>query len=159
MNTKLATVTRALTVLLIVAFCVICAAFFTNFMEHIDGYIADFGHRETVHTVIYAYGALVTLPCVAILIMSFGLSSAVANDRVFTLETAALLSRISAILFADCVLFLVSVIALFFVGEFTVSPLLALIDLIGYGLSILLRVLAGYIRRAAMLKEEADATL
>lgn len=159
MNIKLSIVTRAVTVLLIVAFFVICISFFPNFVKYIDVYFIGSDHLEAIHTVIYAFGALVTLPCLVMLFMALGLSSAVENDRVFTRETAALLSRISMLLFIDCIVFLLAVIALFAIGELTVSPLLALIDLVGYALAVLLRVLSGYIRRAAELKEEADATL
>ena len=39
------------------------------------------------------------------------------------------------------------------------APLLAIVDLIGFALAFLLHILADYVRRAAILKEEADATL
>jgi hypothetical protein len=59
----------------------------------------------------------------------------------------------------DCILLLGAVVLLLLIGELLVSPLLALIDLIGFALGFLLHVLADYVRRAAILKEEADATL
>ena len=140
------------------------AAISIGFIESFIGYLGDFlittGHHAANHAVIVrAYGALLTIPCAVILILALKLPDAVKTDRIFTVETASLLSRIALIFCVDCILLLGAVVLLLLIGELLVSPLLALIDLIGFALAFLLHVLADYVRRAAILKEEADATL
>ena len=55
--------------------------------------------------------------------------------------------------------FAIVTVILFAVGEGMIALLFALIDLIGFSLAYLLRTLSAYIRRAADMKEEVDATL
>lgn len=160
MNKNLSKLIRAFILFALVAFCAICVCFFPSFTDYVGDFLAE---REITlpasRPFIYAYGVLLTLPCAVILIMALRFPTAIAADRIFTNETAALLSRISVILTVDCLLFLLGIIALFTLREHTVSPLLSLIDLIGFSLAFLLRVLADYVKRAAEMKEEVDATL
>lgn len=156
MNNRLAIIIRAVIAALILAFVSICVLFIPNFADYV---VSEIFPCELTRAVICLGGVILAFPCVVMLAMALGIAKAVASDRVFTRDTAALILRISLILLIDCVLFLFAVIALFVVGELVASPLLALIDLIGFALAFLLRVLADYIRRAALLKEEVDATL
>jgi hypothetical protein len=159
MKLKISSLTRMFTFLLIAIFAVISICFIPNFAEYLCQYMKASGSFSVPRELIYAFGALVSIPCEVILFMSLSLSDAIENDAVFTAKTAETFSAISLILFVDCAVFLGSIIMLFCVGEFTVSPLFALVDLIGFGLSVLLYLLSGYIKRAASLKEEVDATL
>lgn len=159
MNKKLSIVTLTTTVILIIAFTALCICFIPNFAEYIAELEKVPMSENSTKATVCIMGTVLALPCLAILILALKLSKAVASDGVFTASTAKRLFVISAILLADCVLFLLPVVFLFAVGEFTVSPLLAVLDIVGFGLGVLLRVLSEYISRAAILKEEADATL
>ena len=150
----------AVILLLLGAFAACSVCFIASFAAYLGDFLAASGQSIASHTaIVWAYGALLTIPCAVILLMALRLPGAVKNDRIFTVETASLLSRIALIFCVDCILLLGAVILLLLIGELLVSPLLAIIDLIGFALAFLLYVLAGYVRRAAILKEEADATL
>ena len=160
MNKISASLIRTVTAALIIVFAAICLGFIPGFSAYLDGFLTEngiaIGH---VTAIVCGFGILAAIPVFIILALAMKLPRAVAEDRIFTVDTAALLSRIACIFFGDCILLLCAVISLLLVGEFLVSPLLALIDLIGFALAFLLRILADYVRRAAILKEEADCTL
>ena len=158
-NTPASTI-LAVILLLLGAFTAISICFIGSFADYLGGFLEATGQHVASHAaIIWAYGALLAIPCVIILLMALKLPGAVKHDRIFTVETAALLARIALIFCVDCILLLGAVVLLLLIGELLVSPLLALIDLIGFALAFLLHVLADYVRRAAILKEEADATL
>ncbi len=152
---KLSTLTRAITIALLFLFVAICVCFIPNFSTYLCKHLGN----ENLSPFIFGYGILLCLPCVFMLLGALRFSELIEADCIFTETTALLLARISLVLLVDCAMFLVGIVALFIVGEFTISPLLALVCLIGLALSVLLHMLSGYIRRAAALKEEADATL
>ena len=90
--------------------------------------------------------------------MALKLSSS-KEDRIFTVDTARLLWRISLILAIDCGAFAAVTVILFCLQDMLIAPLFALIDLVGLSLSYLFYHLSVYIARAAEMKEEVDATL
>lgn len=150
----------AVILLLLGAFAAFSICFIAGFAAYLDGFLEAAGKAiDRLPAIVWAYGALLTIPCAVILLMALRLPGAVQNDRIFTADTAALLSRIALIFCVDCILLLGAVILLLIAGELLVSPLLAIVDLIGFALAFLLHILADYVRRAAILKEEADATL
>ena len=158
-NTPASTI-LAVILLLLGAFTAISICFIAGFADYLGSFLLSTGQHVENHTaIVWAYGALLAIPCAVILLMALKLPGAVKHDQIFTVETASLLARIARIFCVDCILLLVAVVLLFLIGELLVSPLLALIDLIGFALGFLLHVLADYVRRAAILKEEADATL
>ncbi|MBQ2707913.1 MAG: DUF2975 domain-containing protein [Clostridia bacterium] len=158
-NTPASTI-LAVILLLLGAFTAISICFIGSFADYLSSFLEATGQHVANHTaIVWAYGALLAIPCAVILLMALKLPGAVKQDRIFTVETAALLARIALIFCVDCILLLGAVVLLLLIGELLVSPLLALIDLIGFALAFLLHVLADYVRRAAILKEEADATL
>ncbi len=153
MNIKFSALTRIFTAFILIAFIALGTLFVSNFTNYIEKF------TDAPSVLLWGAAALLAIPCAAILIIAFSLSTAIERDTVFTARTADTLSFIAMIFLIDCALFLACIIALFSLGEATVAPLLAIIDLIGFALGVLLKVLSGYIRRAAELKEEADATL
>ncbi len=155
---KLSTKIRIFIIVLIAGFCGLCAVFVPRGAEYIAGFAAEKG-LEIAKTAVFALGTALCAPCVALLALAWRFADAVERDEVFTARTAQRLSLISAIFIADCALFLCGIVAMFCFGELLLSPLFALIDLIGFGIGVLLRILSGYIRRAAELKEEVEGTL
>ncbi len=156
---KFSTFTRLFTLLLAVAFSVLCALFIPNFASYLCGVIDAAIGGDTLFILLCVIGVLLCLPCLAVLLIALRLSSAVEHDTVFTVATSDIFACLSTIMLVDFTALLCGVIFLFVIGEFTVSPLLAIADLVGFAIAVMLRVLSEYIRRAAVLKEEADATL
>lgn len=156
MNTRLSKITRAVILALMLFFLIIATVFISNFADYVAEEVLV---CELTRTVIFIGGSILAVPCLCVLSMALAFPSAIASDEIFTLKNANLIARISLILCVDCILFLTAIIALLCVGELLVSPLLAMIDLIGFALAFLLRILADYVKRAAKMKEEVDATL
>ena len=110
-------------------------------------------------TMLLAGGVLLALPCLLILFLAIPFVNAVEKENVFRSETAKRLCLIARILLWDSILFLFSVLLLFFLGEQLVTPLLGILAIVGIALGIFLRILSDYIRDAALLQEEVEATL
>ena len=83
----------------------------------------------------------------------------IANDQIFSKITADLLKIIHIILGATCFLLCILGIILFAFREALFSFVFIGVGFIGMLVSLMLRVLSLYVRKAAILKEEADATL
>ncbi len=159
MKIKLWKLTLIFNIFLIVAFSVLCVCFIPNFADYLDEFFAVNGHTFSARTLVYGFSGSIAVPCVVLLALSLSLSIRIKNDSIFTIQTALRLATVAYIMMMDCAVFFIGTVALFCLGELTFSPLFAIIDLIGFALSVLLLVLSGYIRRAAGLKEEVDATL
>ncbi len=155
---KLSKFTRAFTFLLIGVFALLATLFIIRFSEYIVVHFQEKGIAVPRYLVC-AVGALLCIPCVVVLIAALPLSDAIEKDAVFTQKTADTLSCISKIMLVDCAAFFFVVAALFITAEFTISPILGIVDILGVSIAVLLRVLASYIRRAAEMKEEVDLTL
>ncbi len=156
---KLSKFTRLFTILLIAVFSPLAVLFILQFAEYLAFHLQENLHTELPLPLLYAAGGLFMLPCLAVLFLALPLSTAIEQDTVFTPETANRLSLIAKLLFFVCGGFLLVIIGLLALKEFTFTPILGIVDLLGLSIATLLQVLAGYIRRAAILKEEVDATL
>ena len=81
------------------------------------------------------------------------------KDAIFSAATAKRLKLIAVLLFAECGLFCAGVAVLLCNGESLLAPVLGVVGLIGLMLAYVLLLLSRYVRQAAVLKEEVDATL
>lgn len=148
----------------LVLFFYLGAVIIWNFWVYIEGFLREnalfAGDYERLRDGILLAGAGFMIPCVFILFLAQRLAWAVGCDRIFTKQTASLLSLIAGLLCGDCVLFSVGILVLrFWIGETLMSGVFAMIALIGFALSYFLYLLSGYVCRAAEMKEEVDATL
>ncbi len=109
--------------------------------------------------VLYALGGMIALVMALVVILSFRLPWAIDADCIFHARTARLLKGIGALLVGVCLLFGGVAIALLSAGDRLLAPVLLFVDGIGFCLTLMLFVLADYVGRAAILKEEADGTL
>ena len=94
-----------------------------------------------------------------ILISAFAFPKAMAEDAIFTPKTAKRIKGISIALFADSLLLCGAAGWLIWAGERLLMPALLFVAFIGIMVASAVYVLSGYIARAAVLKEEVDATL
>ena len=102
---------------------------------------------------------VIAVPFFVILLSAFAFPGAVARDSIFSPKTAKLIHGISIALFVDCLLLAVLALRLLCAGENLLSPALVFVALIGVTVACMLFILARYVDCAAILKEEADATL
>ena len=109
--------------------------------------------------VLYALCGGIALVMATVVILSFRLPWAIDADCIFHARTARLLRGIGALLGGDCLLFGALAIALLTAGDILLAPVLLFVDGIGFCLTLMLFVMADYVGRAAILKEEADGTL
>ena len=109
--------------------------------------------------VLYALCGGIALVMATVVILAFRLPWAIDADCIFHARTARLLRGIGALLGGDCLLFGALAIALLTAGDILLAPVLLFEDGIGFCLTLMLFVLADYVGRAAILKEEADGTL
>ncbi len=122
--------------------------------EHISGFVFD---SKTLP--FYLICAVIALPFVAILFIAFSFPFSIRNDTVFTAKTAKRIKIISFLLFADCIMLLVAAVVFLISGDTLISPALCFISLIGMTVALMLFILSGYVKKAAILKEESDYTL
>ena len=109
---------------------------------------------------IFAFlGAFIAIPTIAIFTVGLAFPKYIANDQIFSKITADLLKIIHIILGATCFLLCILGIILFAFREALFSFVFIGVGFIGMLVSLMLRVLSLYVRKAAILKEEADATL
>lgn len=109
--------------------------------------------------VLYAVCGGIALGLAMVVVLAFRLPWAIDADCIFHARTARLLKGIAALLGGDCLLFGALAIALLTAGDILLAPVLLFVDGIGFCLTLMLFVLADYVGRAAILKEEADGTL
>lgn len=100
-------------------------------------------------------------PCFAILFYMWRIAYAIKIEQVFTQRTADWVKKSALILFADiCFFFTGNIVLLFLNMNHPGILLISLcIDVFGFALAILAAVLSRYITKAAVLQEEADATV
>lgn len=102
---------------------------------------------------------VISIPFFSILLSAFVFPKAIANDTVFSSKTARWILGISIALLVDCILLCAASVWLLCTGEVLLSPVLLFVALIGITVAVMLFILSRYVDRAAILKEEADATL
>ncbi len=155
---KLSRLTRFATYLIILAFSAFAIVFILNFSVYAEAHLNGAG-LSISRGAVCAIGIALCIPCILVLLLALPLSDAIKNDTVFTEKTSKRLSLIAKIMMIDCFALFALIMLLVAANELIVSPVLAIVALLGSAIAFLLRVLSSYIRRAAVLQEEADLTL
>jgi len=102
-----------------------------------------------------------SLPCFAILVLVWRVSTAVKHDEVFSVKTARLVKTGAILLFWDTGFFFAGNVVLWLASLNHPGVLLLslFVDIFGVSLALLAAVLSRYITKAAALQEEADGTI
>ncbi len=108
---------------------------------------------------VYPLAAAVSLIALVAFALAFVFPREMEKGTLFGKLSARAVGWISWLVLTDCVLLAVGVVGLFAYGERLLSPALAFVDAVGLVLFAMLRLLSAYLREAAELKEEVDATL
>ena len=95
----------------------------------------------------------------SILLSALVFPKAIAEDKIFTSHTAKRLKWLSVALLTDSIFLCALAAWLMIAGERLLMPAMLFVSLIGVMVALAIFVLSDYIARAAVLKEEADATL
>ncbi|MDR1061555.1 MAG: DUF2975 domain-containing protein [Clostridiales bacterium] len=100
-------------------------------------------------------------PCFAILALVWKVSSAVRQERVFTIQTARWIKTAAMTLIGDAGAFFAGNVAFLLFGMSNAAILLlaVLVDVFAVSLAVLAAVLSRYVTKAALLQEEADSTI
>ena len=121
-------------------------------------YLAEF-LPDNMMILLHILCGVIALVLFGILVSAFVFPKAIVHDTIFTSKTAKQVKWISAALFFDCILLCGASVWLIVAGEKLLMPALLFVSLIGVMVSLAIYILSDYIARAAILKEEADATL
>ena len=145
---------RFFLIVLLILFTFLFIWWLPYFSSYINGLF-----EKNLSGITYALGAFIAIPTIAIFAVGLAFPKYIANDQIFSKITADLLKIIHIILGATCFLLCILGIILFAFREALFSFVFIGVGFIGMLVSLMLRVLSLYVRKAAILKEEADATL
>ncbi|MBE6591218.1 MAG: DUF2975 domain-containing protein [Ruminococcaceae bacterium] len=109
--------------------------------------------------VIYTLFVIAALPIFVILAIGFSFVKDIEKDTVFSIEVSRRVRLVSVLLFCDCLVVFMAAAVLIALGEYILAPALGFIGLMGFLVDCALFILSDYIKRAAILKEESEATL
>lgn len=112
-----------------------------------------------LHYFVYPIASIIMCCALGVILVAFKFPASIKRDEIFSYPTAKKLSIISYLLSVASVLGFISALMLFLIGEHILSPVLAFAFLIGGCIALMLAILSSYVKRAAILKEEADHTL
>lgn len=102
---------------------------------------------------------LCSIPCFIVLIFFWQVTSYIARDKAFSQQTAKALNRSAVLLFADIVLFLIGNIVFLALQWNWLAVAYFFIAIIGVVIATVLLVLAQYVSKASVMKEEYDETI
>lgn len=154
MKTKTHIIVAAVLALILIASVFMGALWLPLIFTYLSEFLSD---REFILFKILCGGIAFVL--FGILVSAFVFPKAIVNDTIFTSKTAKQIKKISAMLFFDCILLCTVSVWLIASGEKLLMPALLFVSFIGVMVSLAVYILSGYVARAAILKEEADATL
>ena len=97
---------------------------------------------------------LASLPCFAILVIAWHISSSIKSNDMFSLKNVRLLKLSATILLADLCAFLIGNLFFFFLGYNDFAVVYFLISVIGLAIAALLFVASHYVEKATAMKTE-----
>ncbi len=153
MSKHISTLIRFILIVLIGAGIVLSIAWLPSFINYIENFSCNITWLN--YTICFA----ISIPVFIILVLGFYFPWAIERDMIFHLKTAKILRIISILLICDCTVFGIFVTYLLHSGDKLLAPALFFIALIGITVGAVLFILSSYVKRAALLKEEVDATL
>lgn len=160
-NDKLAYILRA--AIIAIAFCglIICALWYPFNIA-----ISTFGLNSNPSMIakilfwvqaIFYWGC--SIPCFVILIYAWKVTAYIKKDMAFSFEIVKLFKKMSIILFSDLLVFLLGNILLMILQMNYFVLIYFMLSLIGVVIATILAVLAHFIKKAAILKEEQETTI
>lgn len=151
---------RIFIILALIGAIVLVALIFAFWLPSLEGYVAELTADSSVHSrLVYPFSAVIALLCLGALGAALSFPSAMKKDKIFSSPTASKLSAISLLIALAGALIIVCAIMLAAIGDKLVFFPLFIIGAIVLLVAFMLSILSSYVKRAALLKEEVDATL
>ena len=151
---------RILIILSLIGAIALVALIFAFWLPSLEGYVAELTAESSVHSrLVYPFSAVIALLCLGALGVALAFPSAMKKDEIFSCVTASKLSAISLLITLAGALIIICAVMLFAVGDRLIFFPLLIISAIILLVAFMLNILSNYVKRAALLKEEVDATL
>ena len=151
---------RIFIILALIGAIALVALIFAFWLPSLEGYVAELTEESSVHSrLVYPFSVVIALLCLGALGAALSFPSAMKKDKIFSSPTASKLSAISLLIALAGALILVCAIMLATIGDKLVFFPLFIIGAIVLLVAFMLSILSSYVKRAALLKEEVDATL
>ena len=151
---------RIFIILALIGAIALVALIFVFWLPSLEAYVAELTADSSVHSrLVYPFSALIALLCLGALGTALSFPSAMKKDKIFSSPTASKLSAISLLIALAGALIIVCAIMLAAIGDKLLFFPLFIIGAIVLLVAFMLSILSSYVKRAALLKEEVDATL
>ena len=151
---------RIFIILALIGAITLVALIFAFWLPALEGYVAELTADSSVHSrLVYPFSAVIALLCLGALGAALSFPSAMKKDEIFSCVTASKLSAISLLITLAGALIIICAVMLFAVGDRLIFFPLLIISAIILLVAFMLNILSSYVKRAALLKEEVDATL
>ena len=151
---------RIFIILALIDAIALVALIFAFWLPSLEGYVAELTADSSVHSrLVYPFSAVIALLCLGALGTALSFPSAMKKDKIFSSPTASKLSAISLLIALAGALIIVCAIMLATIGDKLLFFPLFIIGAIVLLVAFMLSILSSYVKRAALLKEEVDATL
>ena len=151
---------RIFIILALIGAIALVALIFAFWIPSLEGYVAELTTESSVHSrLVYPFSAVIALLCLGALGAALSFPSAMKKDKIFSSPTASKLSAISLLIALAGALIIVCAIMLAAIGDKLLFFPLFIIGAIVLLVAFMLSILSSYVKRAALLKEEVDATL
>ena len=151
---------RIFIILALIGAIALVALIFAFWLPSLEGYVAELTADSSVHSrLVYPFSAVIALLCLGALGTALSFPSAMKKDKIFSSPTASKLSAISLLIALAGALIIVCAIMLATIGDKLLFFPLFIIGAIVLLVAFMLSILSSYVKRAALLKEEVDATL
>ena len=151
---------RIFIILALIGAIALVALIFAFWLPSLEGYVAELTAESSVHSrLVFPFSAVIAILCLGALGAALSFPSAMKKDKIFSSTTASKLSAISLLIALAGALIIVCAIMLAAIGDKLLLFPLFIIGAIVLLVAFMLSILSSYVKRAALLKEEVDATL
>ena len=107
----------------------------------------------------FAFYEAVSLPCFAILIIAWLVTNRISKGQFFDLSTAKLIRISSWILFIDLLVFFIGNLIFMFLEWNVFAIIYYFLGAIGVAVALCMSVIAYYVKKSAILKEETEGII
>ena len=151
---------RAFIIVSLIGAIALVAAVFLFWLPPLQEYVIVLeGDLPILSALVYPFSALIAALSVASIAVAIAFPSAMKKDMIFSNATASKLSIISLLITLAGALIIICAVMLASIGDKLLFFPLLIISAIILLVAFMLNILSNYVKRAALLKEEVDATL
>ena len=151
---------RTFIIISLVAAIALVAIIFIFWLPALQQYVQSLeGELPLFSDLVYPLSAIIALLNVSALGVALAFPSAMKKDQIFSDATASKLSLISLLLIISSAIIFACAALLLSIGDSLVAFPMIIIAAISLLASFMLNILSSYVKRAAELKQEVEATL